>query len=90
MGAVHEKDPNAIKPYYVDWTAWLAGDTIATSTWTASPTGITTSNPTTSPTITQIVLAGGTVGTLYSITNRITTTAGYTDDRTLYIKIEEN
>lgn len=29
------KDPHAVLDYTVDWTRWLAGDTIATSAWLA-------------------------------------------------------
>ena len=34
------KDPNTLKDYTIDWTLWLNGDTIATSSWSV-PAGIT-------------------------------------------------
>ena len=38
------KDPSAILDYYMDWTAWLASDTIVDSAWLATGT-VTISDP---------------------------------------------
>jgi hypothetical protein len=67
----------------LDWTInWatrgLGTDTIATSTWAISPSGLTDASP--SPTFTNttttVWLSGGTAGTFYTITNTITTAGG--------------
>lgn len=79
----YEKDPLAVLDYGWDWgtAGWLAsGETIASSTWTATA-GITMQTPTNTATTTTVWLAGGTVGTPYTITNKITTSAGRTDER---------
>ena len=81
-----EKDPNAVLDYTVDWTAWLDSDTISTSTWTV-PSGITEDSSTNDTEIAIIFLSSGTAGEIYSVTNRITTAAGRTDDRTIRIKM---
>ena len=82
------KDPDATLDYKVDWASWLVDDTITNSTWIV-PTGInyeTDANDTTSATV---WLSGGSVGSSYEVVNRITTTAGRIDDRTITIRIKE-
>lgn len=87
LGSI-DKDPDAVLDYSVDWSAWLDTDTIATSAWTAA-TGITVDSDTNSTTIATVWLSGGTAGRNYAVTNRITTAAGRTDDRTIIIKVRE-
>ena len=83
------KDPDATLDYSIDWTNWLEGDTISTSTWTV-PVGLTEPRPDVNDgSVTTVWLAGGTVGEVYSVLNRISTVAGRTDDRTLTFTIEE-
>lgn len=82
------KDPNAVLDYAVDWSRWLAGDEIATSTWTV-PAGLTKLSDSTTTTKATVWLAGGAVGQSYTVTNRITTTGGRTEERSLTIRVEE-
>jgi hypothetical protein len=82
------KDPDAVLDYSVDWTRWLAGDQIATSTWTV-PDGIEKTADTHAPDKTTIWLRGGTAGQSYSVTNRITTTGGRTDERSFVLRVED-
>jgi hypothetical protein len=85
----HTKDPNAVLDYQIDWSTWLDGDTIATSAWIVE-TGITVDSDTIHDTTSATLwLSGGTVGSTYECTNRITTAGGRTDDRTIKIKIKE-
>lgn len=82
---VFGKDPSAELDYSVDWVTWLAGDTIANSSWTVSATSlviITDVNTTTSATV---WLSGGVAGKRYLVTNTIITVGGRTDQRTLII-----
>jgi len=78
-------------------TAYLQGEVITGSTWTVTPNntlvvsssqieGITTIKGITYPanTITTVVLAGGNVDEVYTVTNHITT-ATRTDDRSFLI-----
>lgn len=86
------KDPDSTLDYGNDWSAWLtdAGDdTIATSVWIV-PDGITKASDSHTTTTTTIWLTGGTLGTRYNVVNRITTTQGRTEDRTLRIGITEH
>ena len=82
------KDPQSTLDYKLDWSSWLTTDTIASVIWTVE-TGITqtaTSNTTTSATI---WLSGGEVGTEYTVTCRITTTAGRIDERSIAIRVAQ-
>lgn len=84
------KDPNSVLDYQRDWSDWLAtvDDTIATSTWIVPP-GLTKGAESKTDTTATVWLSGGTVGTSYDVTNRITTAGGRTDDRTFRISIRE-
>lgn len=82
------KDPDAVLDYVGDWSKWLAGDTIVTSTWDI-PAGIVKDSDDKTVTTVLIWLSGGTAGQKYACRNRITTALGRTDDRTIVIKIKE-
>jgi len=82
------KDPDAVLDYAVDWSRWLAGDEIATSEWTV-PSGITKVSDSKTTTKTTVWLSGGTAGQFYTVTNRITTTGGRTEERSFTIRVEE-
>lgn len=85
------KDPDAVLDYKFDWSTWLpTGDTIATATVTAS-TGLTvdSSSITDSGASVTAWLSGGTVGAIYTLTCRIVTDQGRTEDRAISIRIEQ-
>ena len=82
------KDPDAVLDYAVDWSRWLAGDEIATSDWTV-PSGLTHVSDSKTTTKATVWLSGGTVGQSYTVTNRITTTGGRTEERSFTIRVEE-
>ncbi len=81
------KDPNGVAIYTIDWDTWLTsvnGGTISTSTWLV-PTGLTSIAETNTATTTTIKLSGGTAGVTYTLVNRITTSAGLIEDRSIVI-----
>jgi hypothetical protein len=84
------KDPDAVLDYSVDWSAWLAGDQIASSEWLLEQGAlleiVTDTNTATKATV---WLRGGEAGTTYLDTNRIVTSGGRTDDRTISVKVED-
>lgn len=84
-----DKDPQDKLDYGFDFTGFLGGDTITTSTWTASPDGLTLSNMTHDATKTTVWLAGGTVGETYKLVNHIVTAAGREKERSFRITIKE-
>lgn len=94
------KDPDAVLDYSIAWDAWLEGDTIASSSWTVTA-GLTkgaeavnasavTLNGVRRPasTVATVWLSGGNAGTTYTVTNRIVTAAGRTEDRSFRVKVE--
>jgi len=84
------KDPDAVLDYSVDWSAWLAGDEIASSQWLLGVGALlevlTDTNTATSATV---WLQGGQAGITYLVTNRIVTAGGRTDDRTISVRVED-
>ena len=81
------KDPSAVLDYAFDWTGWLAaGETITDHTITAD-TGITVDSSTEDAGKVTVWLSGGTAGINYKVACLITTTAGRTDERTIWIKV---
>lgn len=80
------KDPQSTLDYQFDWSDWLSGDVIASSVWEVTA-GISTANPTNTPTTTTVFLSGGAVGVKYIVTNRITTSQGRTEDRRFQLNV---
>ena len=98
------KDPDAVLPYSINWasadgtndgtsadTGWLQSDTISTSTWsiTGPDALLVEDSESESTTVTTIVLSGGTANRNYTVTNHIVTAAGYEDDRSITVKMQE-
>ncbi len=83
-----KKDPDATLDYVWDWTAWLAdAETISTVTWLV-PDGIDEDSTSNTDTTATIWLSGGTLGSAYEITCRITTNQGRIDDRSKRIIVK--
>jgi len=81
------KDPSAVLDWAFDWTDWLAtGETITDHTITAD-TGITVDSSTEDTGKVTVWLSGGTAGINYKVACKITSTAGRTDERTIWIKV---
>jgi len=82
------KDPSAVLDYAFDWKEeWLAtGETIADHTITAD-TGITVDSSTEDDGKVTVWLSGGTAGINYKVACLITTSAGRTDERSMWIKV---
>jgi hypothetical protein len=92
----HFKDPNAKLDYQVSWVDWLAsGETISTSTFAidVAPDAILTISaspvPTNTTTTATVWLEAGTVGKTYRVRNRITSSAGRTDDQSFDVTITQ-
>ena len=91
------KDPSAVLDYVFDWTEWLAtGETIAVDSETGeklititADTGITVDSWTEDDGKVTVWLSGGTAGINYKVACKITTSAGRTDERTIWIKVVE-
>lgn len=83
----YQKDSDAILDYAFDWTLWLSeSEEITTSEIIASP-GIVVESDSNTVAKATVWLSGGTAGQPYTVTNRITTNQGRTDDRTITIRV---
>jgi len=89
MSAIYDKDPDAVLNYVFDWSDWLAtGETISTSLMTVE-TGLTLDSDSNTTTTATATLSGGTAGESYAVANKITTSTGQTDERTITINCVE-
>jgi hypothetical protein len=87
---VYKKDPNAVLDYTFDWGPYLTplADTIASAVWVLPASVIKVSQLQTTTTASAF-LSGGTLGETETVTCRITTNGGRTDDRSIQLKIVE-
>ncbi len=82
------KDPDEVMNFGIDWVDYLGTDTISGSSWTV-PSGVIQVSASFTDTQAIIKLSGGTVGSIYRISNRITTSAGETVDQSIDIEVIE-
>lgn len=82
------KDPDASLDYGVSWSDYLQpGEAVSQSDWFATPDGdLVLSSETNDGNAPTVRVEGGVSGRVYSLTNRITTITGRTDDRTITIR----
>ncbi|MFJ4828412.1 hypothetical protein ACIP79_00500 [Streptomyces sp. NPDC088747] len=82
------KDPDAVLDWVWDWSDWLApGETITTSDFTVSA-GLDLDSDSNTLSSATAWLSGGEPGTPYLVANRITTSAGRTDERSITIRVK--
>lgn len=82
------KDPNEVVNFGIDWADYLGSDTITGSSWEV-PAGISQVSASFTDSQAIIKLSGGTLGTVYRVTNRINTSAGETVDKSIDIEVIE-
>lgn len=83
------KDPSSTIDYGVDWSGYISqGEIITDSEWQYG-SGITGTIESNNDSETRVMLTGGVSGSLYTLTNRITTSAGRVDERSMYILCED-
>lgn len=87
QAAQYDHAPGADLDYGFDWreNGWLeTGETVATSTWSVQPAGVTLSRQQIAQgAITSVFVAGGSNGRQYVLTNAIETNMGRVDSRTI-------
>lgn len=86
--ATYKKDPAAVLDYSFDWSAYLTplADTITSVTWVLTA-GITKVSQSFSANSATAFVSGGVLGETETLTCRITTAGGRTDDRSIFLKI---
>lgn len=93
------KDPDAVLDYSIAWDEWLDGDTIASATWTV-PVGLTKGSDSVNEaavvldgvlrpaaSVSTCWISGGTNNTAYTVSCRVVTAGGRTDDRSFRILV---
>jgi hypothetical protein len=84
------KDPNAVLDYKWDWTDWLpTGDTITTANVTIASGDVTLNSQSNTTSDVTAWVSAGTANTKATLTARVTTAQGRTDDRTITLVIQE-
>lgn len=88
------KDPQAVLDYRVDWGAdyLAAGELLAASAWSVAPDeagGVSITGSDFDATSSTVNAAGGIAGRLYALVNRITTSAGRIDERSILLRVED-
>ena len=87
MNPRFNKDPNAVLDYGFDWASWVSsGETISISSWSVSSLNISSASVS-SHTAIVFVNSGGILNASHTLTNRITTSRGRIDERSLDIII---
>lgn len=87
-----DKDPADIWDYTLDATQWMAaiGDTLASCTATALPSGLTLGSTSTTPAgMASVRLSGGAAGTIYAVTLTLTTAAGRVLERSVKLRVRD-
>lgn len=86
--ATFKKDPQAALDYKFDWTDYLTPlpDTIIAVAWVLSA-GLAKVSESFAPNVATIFVSGGVLDGTETITCRITTAGGRTDDRTIHLRI---
>lgn len=85
-----EKDPDAVLDYPFDWTPWLddSADTILSVSFVTTG-GLVVDSHTFTDKMVIAWVSGGTVRKRATVTCRINTVGGRTEDRTLHFTIKE-
>ena len=83
------KDPASVLDYGFDWSPWLSGaEVITSSTWYID-SGLTGGSESFNDTSTLVFLSGGGVGQDYTVTNRIVTDGNRTVERSFQVQIRD-
>ena len=88
---VYVKDPGAVLDYSINWAGGYlqSGETLSSSIWTIFPADMTQNSASNAAGVTSITVSGGAVGQIYQLTNRITTSQGRTDERSITVRVEQ-
>ena len=87
MSAFRTIAPAEKKTFAVEWTSWLAdGDTVASATWTISPTGPTVTDLGESGTISSVSVESCTFRKIYRVKGLMTSAAGEIGQQTVEIR----
>jgi hypothetical protein len=81
------KDPDAVLDYTWDWSLWLQTDEVIVSHQIIVPTGIALDSSDADDERVTGWLSDGTNGQTYTVTCRVSTDQGRTDDRSIAVYV---
>lgn len=85
---VFVQDPADVLDYPWDWLEWLAeGETIVSSTFSVNPSGLSIVSQSNTTTNATVWLAGGVLGSIYTVSDLITTSQGRTVERSANVRV---
>lgn len=90
-----DKDPNEVLDYDIEWAGTVDspgrtyGENVIASTWAIVGSGLVEDSNSFTTGRTKIWLSGGVVGTVYRLTNHITTDGGREMEKTATLSIKE-
>ena len=93
--SVFVKDPGStgrpvLVDYLVDWSDWLsASETIAASTFYVNSTGLQVTSVSATTDTATVWLQGGVRGSVYRVTNKITSNQSRQDERHIVVRVED-
>lgn len=90
--SLYAKDPGAVVDHAIDWSAYLAGQSVVASLWAVTPDevgGVVVADEAFEAARTSVRLGGGIVGRVYRVTNRVTLSDGQIDERSVTFRVEE-
>lgn len=90
--SLYVKDPQARVDHAIDWSAYLAQQSLVASLWTVSPQedgGLQVEDAVFEAQRSSARLSGGIVGRVYRLTNRVTLSDGQVDERSVTMRVEE-
>jgi len=83
------KDPDAVLDWQFNWANWLHdGESIASASFIVDD-GLTADSTGHDATVATVWLSGGTAGHVYRVTNRVVTSDGRTDDKSINVRVTE-
>ena len=89
--SVFLKDPGSSNiDYTVNWSTYLStGETVSASSWRVNSTGLTINASSLATPLSRVWIGGGTLGTVYRLSNKITTNQARADERHLIVRVED-
>jgi hypothetical protein len=90
--SLYLKDAESRIDHGVDWSTYLAGQSIVASLWNVEPVeagGLVVEASAFEAARTSVRVSGGMVGRLYRLTNRVTLSDGQVDERSVTFRVEE-
>jgi hypothetical protein len=81
------KSPQSVKRVIVDWSQWIDGQTIKSSSWTCPDLQL--ANTSFSDDRTTVFVGGGELEKTYTLTNRISDSSGRIEERSVTISVKQ-